>query len=65
VITVNTREVEWDEGMTVTDVLKKMNYTSHLILVKVDGTVVPQREWDDTAVPDGANVEAIHLIGGG
>jgi thiamine biosynthesis protein ThiS len=42
-----------------------MKYTSHLILVKVNGEVVPQTNFAEAPVPDGAVVEAIHLIGGG
>ena len=64
-ITVNGNELEWEEGMTVALVLERMKYTSHLILVKVNGEVVPQTSFSEAAVPDGAVVEAIHLIGGG
>ena len=64
-ITVNGKELEWEEGMTVDAVLKRMKYTSHLILVKVDGEVIPQKNFGTAPVPDGAVVEAIHLVGGG
>ncbi len=64
-ITVNGKGLEWEEGMTVDAVLKRMKYTSHLILVKVDGEVVAQKEFGTAPVPDGATVEAIHLVGGG
>jgi len=64
-ITVNGEEMEWEEGMTVSRVLELKGYTSHLILVKVNGAVVPQTEFGTAEVPDGAEVEALHLVGGG
>ena len=64
-IVVNGEDMEWEEGMTVAEVLKRRKYTSHLIIVKVDGEVVPGGEFETAPVPDGAKVEAIHLIGGG
>ena len=64
-ITVNGNELEGEDGLTVQGVLERMKYTSHLILVKIDGEVVPGKEFGTAEVPDGAEVEAIHLVGGG
>ena len=64
-ITVNGRGVSWEEGMSVARVMEVMKYTSHLVFVKVNGKAVRKEDWETTPVPDGAVVEAIHLVGGG
>ena len=58
-------EVAWREGMTVSDLLERMDYTYHQIIVKVNGELVRRGSYDTTTVPDGADVKAIHLIAGG
>jgi sulfur carrier protein len=66
VIRVNGREeIEWRQGMTVSDVLESLNYTYHHIIVNVNGELVPRSSYEAFVVPDGADVKAIHLIAGG
>ncbi|MCK4548106.1 MAG: sulfur carrier protein ThiS [Candidatus Eisenbacteria sp.] len=64
-ITVNGESVEWEEGMTVSSLLEKRRYTFPLIIVKINGTLVPRREFGQHPVADGDRVEAIHLMSGG
>jgi sulfur carrier protein len=64
-ITVNGREFAWRENLTIRAILKAHKYTSPRIIVKVDGELVRQEQWDTFIVRDGADVRAIHLIGGG
>ncbi|MCD6461435.1 MAG: sulfur carrier protein ThiS [Thermoplasmata archaeon] len=64
-IKVNGRPMEWQEGMTVKDVLDAMGFTFPMIVVKIDGVVVRREDFATKEVPDGAEVSAIHLISGG
>jgi sulfur carrier protein len=65
-IRVNNKfDVNFRLGMTVQDVLDALNFTFRMIVVKVDGVVVLQPDWDATEVPDGAEMQALHLISGG
>lgn len=65
-IRVNDRdEVEWGEGLTVSDLLQRMRYTYPHIVVRVMGNVVPEEAYSTWRVPDGADVWVIHLIAGG
>lgn len=61
----NRHELEWEEGVTVSDVLNRMNYTFPHIIVSVNGEIVRQEEYEDTTIPDEADVRVIHLIAGG
>ena len=58
-------DVEHCAGMTVTDLLAALNFSFRMIVVKVNGQVVLRKDFPATEVPDGAEVQAIHLISGG
>jgi len=67
-IRVNHRdEIEWAEGLTVSDLLERLryNFPPMLTVVKIDGQVVPHEEYPTRAIPDGADVRVISLIAGG
>jgi sulfur carrier protein len=65
-IRVNDRdEIEWEEGLTVSDLLERFRYTFVHIIVKIDGQVIPREEYPTRTIPDGADVRVIHLIAGG
>jgi len=51
--------------MTVRDVLKARNYIFPLLVVTVDGRLVPRGAYDVTEVPRGAVVKVVHLMSGG
>lgn len=65
-IKVNGEDAAWREGMTVQDVLDDKNFTFRMISVWIDGVAVPSRElYATTPVPDGSDVDVIHMISGG
>ena len=65
-ITVNNRDkVDWRAGMTVQDVLQAMKYDYTLIVVSVNGAQVEKDSFTSHPVPDGADVQVIHLAHGG
>jgi thiamine biosynthesis protein ThiS len=61
----NQYEVAWRPGITVQDILDELKFSFRMIVVKVNGQVVLRRDFATTEVPDGAEVQAIHLISGG
>ena len=65
-ITVNRREsVEWTVGMTVSDLVRRMNYTFPRLVVSINSTVVPYDAYATTEIPENADVRVIHLMAGG
>ncbi len=65
-ITINQRErIEWTPGMTVQDVLERMNYTYPEVVIRVNGEVVMDEAYDNYTIPDEADVRIIHLMAGG
>ena len=51
--------------MTVRDVLRAKNYRFPMLIIHVDGLLIPKPDYDTAPVPDGAVVQVIHLISGG
>jgi thiamine biosynthesis protein ThiS len=64
-ITVNGRVMEYKEGESVNRLLKRMNYLFPLVVVKLDGRIIPKEMFIKTNLHDGATVEVIHLTSGG
>lgn len=64
-LVVNGDPLDWHEGMTVRDVLTAKNYVFKLLIVTVNGTLVPRGSYDVAPVPAGADVKVVHLISGG
>ncbi len=62
---VNDEPLEYDEGMTVADVLKKKNYIWRMLAIWVNGQFVARGTYEKTPVPDGAEVKVLHMIAGG
>lgn len=64
-INVNQETIDWEENLTIDRVLKIMNYTFKMIVVKVNGELVKKEDYDTKIIPEGAEVQIIHLIAGG
>ena len=64
-ITVNGSPLEWHPGMTVAEILKVRNYIFRMLVVQVNGDLVKRGTYDTAVVPDGADVQVIHMISGG
>lgn len=64
-IKINENEIEWKNGMTVTDALKKMGYDYSLIATTVNEQFVSQEEYDEYLVPDQADIKFLHICHGG
>jgi sulfur carrier protein len=65
-IRVNDKfDVEWQEGMTVNSILEVLKFTFPMIVVSVNGKVVPRSEYGTTGIEDNDEVKVIHLIAGG
>jgi sulfur carrier protein len=62
---VNGEPLDYEEGMTVADVLARRNYIFRMLAIWVNGVFVPRTEYAATPVPDGAEVQVIHMISGG
>ncbi|HPT00913.1 MAG TPA: sulfur carrier protein ThiS, partial [Candidatus Aminicenantes bacterium] len=51
--------------LTVRLLLDRMNFSFPLIIVKVNGLLVPRDDYGKASVHEGDRVEVIHLMSGG
>jgi sulfur carrier protein len=64
-ITVNGDGMAWREGLTVRDVLLHRNFCFPLLIINVNDALIQPKAYDATTIPDGADVQVIHLMSGG
>jgi thiamine biosynthesis protein ThiS len=64
-IKVNGDKLDWNDSMTVDDILRLKNYKFKMLVTKINGTLVKRADYATTTVPDEADVKVIHLISGG
>ncbi len=64
-IQVNGEPLEWHEGMTVRDVLKAKKYTFPMLVITIDGILLPREDYDTKVVPDHSRLDVVHLLSGG
>lgn len=64
-ITVNGSPHPWRDGMTILDVIQERRYSFPLLVVRIDGRLVPRGSYGETGVPDGSDIDVMHLMSGG
>jgi thiamine biosynthesis protein ThiS len=64
-LTVNDEPLDYEDGMTVSDILKRKNYIFRMLAVWIDGEFVARDQYDVAKVADGADVKVVHMIAGG
>jgi sulfur carrier protein len=66
-VTVNGKLVSLPNGATVRDAVEASGATAdgRGVAAAVDGEVVPRRDWADTPLDDGREVEVLHAVQGG
>lgn len=64
-ITVDDKEMAWEQGMSVRDLLNQIEYTEYCAAVRLNGKLVSSPFFDGTKVPDQAVIFLLPLIAGG
>ena len=65
-IIVNNRDkIPWNKDLTIKKVFDIMGYDFAMVIVSVNGEVVPEEEYGTFLVPDKADVSLIHIAHGG
>jgi len=64
-IQLNNRPYPYKDGATIGSLMVENNFDFSSIIVKINGDVIVEDDWQTAAVNEGDNVEIIHLFGGG
>ncbi|MPM05968.1 hypothetical protein SDC9_52263 [bioreactor metagenome] len=61
----NPEILDDDKTWTVQDLLTLKNFSFKLLVVKINGKLVPKTDYDAVTVHDGDDVMILHLMSGG
>lgn len=65
-ITLNNESTRLEgQSLSVRELLAAKGWSFPLIIVRVNGVLVPRDRWDGAMVNDGDSVDALHLVSGG
>jgi thiamine biosynthesis protein ThiS len=64
-IEVNGRTVEWKDNETVTQLLQRIGYVFPLVIVKINDSIIPRKDFSQAIIPDQAAIKVIHMVSGG
>ncbi|MBF0468346.1 MAG: MoaD/ThiS family protein [Desulfamplus sp.] len=64
-ITVDEKKMEWHQGMTIRDVLDKVENVRFCAAVRLNGKLVSSPSFETTLIPDNAVIYILPLIAGG
>ena len=65
-ITLNNNPENIEEiSLTVNQLLKLKNFTFKMLIIKINGNLIPKPDYETTAIHEGDDVNVLHLISGG
>ena len=64
-ITVNGKQQDADEGLSLTELVGRITDRSTGIAVALNSEVVPRGSWSDTAVRAGDRIDVVTAVQGG
>lgn len=64
-ITVNGKSHPYTDAMTVASLLAAVHAGAGMVVVEVNGDIVPRERYDETPLNAGDVVEIVHFVGGG
>lgn len=64
-LTVNNTEYPFSEGMTIKSLMDEKGFVFHRIIVKLNGKIVEDADYNSANLKDGDKIEAIHVFAGG
>lgn len=62
---VNGEEKQFEDGITITELLEKMNFNMERVVVEVDKEIVPKSDYNNKKLHDCSEIEVISFVGGG
>jgi len=64
-ITVDEKQMQWSEGMTIASLLKTLDNVKFCSVVRLNGRLVSSPKFHQTPIPDNSNIQLLPLVAGG
>jgi thiamine biosynthesis protein ThiS len=66
IITLNNRKETFSQQeMSITRIMDQKSFHFKMLIVKLNGILIPRESWPLTVVRDGDRLDIIHLVSGG
>lgn len=62
---VNGKEMKYEHGMNIADLLKKLNLDKEKVVVEINFEIVTKEKFDDRIIKSDDKIEIVGFIGGG
>lgn len=63
--TINGKPTTLVSGTTVQDFISSKGFTAQMVIVELNGEILPRTEYLSTVIADGDRLEVVHAVGGG
>jgi thiamine biosynthesis protein ThiS len=64
-LNVNNKSIDFVENETISELLTRLRFTFPLVIVKINGIIIPRNTFSKEIIPDNADIKVIHMISGG
>ncbi len=64
-ITVNGETKEFENGLSLQDIMQKLGIAEKVMAAAVNMEVVKKQEWQRFSPKEGDKIELLHFVGGG
>ena len=64
-LTINGKEPIFDAPLTLAQLIEQLGMKGDRVAVELNRDIVSRRQWSDTALKDGDQLEIVHFVGGG
>ncbi|MDR5658721.1 sulfur carrier protein ThiS [Serpentinicella sp. ANB-PHB4] len=62
---INGKKMDFELGITVTEVLKRLELPNQTVVVELNLDIVPAEKYNTTTINEGDKVEIVKFVGGG
>ncbi|MBF0242453.1 MAG: sulfur carrier protein ThiS [Desulfamplus sp.] len=64
-ITVDDKNIEWHQGLTIKELLNSLEHTEFCAAIRLNGKLISSPSFEKTQIPDGSVIYLLPLIAGG
>ncbi len=64
-VTINGKPVTLPEDATITGFITDKGFTAEMVIVELNGEIVPRPAYPETPLRSGDRLEIVHAVGGG
>ncbi len=64
-VTINGKPVALAAGTSITEFITGKGFTAEMVIVELNGEIVPRPDYPSTRLKAGDRLEVVHAVGGG